>query len=108
MINFHLCGIYRKFIIGHFVIILVKLLLFILYFLHVHWFYFLGRNNRQQTNDEEKLETHQLLSPIDRENDRDGVYLFERNVQYKYNSLKLQSSFLYFCAIRFQSIKFIL
>ena len=55
------------------------------YFLHVHWFYFLGSNNRQLTNDEENPERHKLLS----HNDRDGMYIFERNLQDKNNSLKL-------------------
>ena len=68
-----------KFMNGRFVIILGKSLLLILYFLHVHWFYFLGSNNRQQTNDEENPETHELLSYIDKENDRDGVYIIRRN-----------------------------
>lgn len=77
-----------KFINGHFVIILVKSLLLVLYFLHVHWFYFLGSNNRQLTNDEENQERHKLLS----HNDRDGMYIFERNVYNKNNSLKLENS----------------
>ena len=76
-------------------------MLFILYFLQIHWFYVLGSNNRQHTNDEENPETHQLLSYIDKENDRDGVYIFERNVQDKNNSLKLESNFSLFFAISF-------
>ena len=86
-----------KFINGRFVIILGKSLL-ILYFLQIHWFYFLGSNNRQQTIDEENPQTHvhQLLSHIDKENYRDGVYIFGRNVQDKNNSLKLKSSFSLF------------
>ena len=69
-----------KFTNGRFVIILGKSSL---YFLQIHWFYFLGSNNRQQTYDEENPEAHQLLSHIDKENYRDGVYIFGRNVQDK-------------------------
>lgn len=72
-----------------------KSLLLILYFLHIHWFYFLGSNNRKQKNDEENPETHQLLSHIDKENDRDGVYIFERNIQDKNNPLKLERVFFF-------------
>ena len=92
------CFIYKKKIKGRVVIILGKSLLLILYFLQVHWFYFLGSNNRQQTIDEENPETHQLLSNKDK--DRDGVYIFKRNVQDKYYSLKLES-ISSFCAISF-------
>ena len=85
-----------KFANGQCVIILVKSQLLILYFLHVHWFYFLGSKNRQQTNDEENPERRQLLSHIDKGNGRDGLYIFERNVQDKNNSLKLESNFSLF------------
>ena len=71
-------------------------MLVILYFLHVHWFNFLESNNRQQSNDEENPETHLLLSHIDKENDRDGMYIFERNVKEKHNSLKIESCFSLF------------
>ena len=74
--------------------------IFVKYFLHVHWFYVLESSNRQQTNDEENPETHQLLSHIDKENDRDGNYLFERNVQYTYYSLKLESMQCFFIFAR--------
>ena len=73
----------NKMISGHFAIILAESLLLI-FFLHVYWFYVLGNNSRQQANDEENPETHNLLSNIDKENNPDGVYIFERNVQYKY------------------------
>ena len=85
---------------GVFFIILDKSLLLILYFLHIHWFYVLESNNRHQTNDEENPETHQLLSHRNNENDRDGLYIFERNVQDKYYSLKLVS-ISFFGAISF-------
>ena len=96
-------GIYLKikFVNGQFVIILSKSLLLFLYFLHVHCFYFLGSNNRQQTNDEENPERQQLLSHIDMKNGRDGLYIFEHNVQDKNNSLKLESSFSLFLRNKF-------
>lgn len=59
-------------------------------------FIFLGSNNIQQPkSDEENPETHQLLLQTDKENDHDGLYIFERHVQDKNNSLNLDSSF--FC-----------
>ena len=70
---------------GRFVIILGKSLLLILYFLHVHWFYFLGSNNRQQTNDEENPETQQMLSNKDKENDSHGGYIFGLKYKIKIN-----------------------
>ena len=59
------------------------------FFRYVHYFYFLGSNNRQQSNDEENPETHQLLWHRDKENDCVGAYTFERNVQDKNISLQL-------------------
>ena len=45
----------------------------------VVFFYFLGSNFNQQTNDEENPETHQLLLQTDKENDREGVYISGRS-----------------------------
>ena len=62
------------------------------FFRYVHCFYFLGSNNRQQSNDEE----NQLLWHRDKESDCVGAYTFERNVQDKNISLQLVSSFSLF------------
>ena len=60
----------------HFVIICVFVDLVFFYMFVVFFLLFLGSNFNQQTNDEENPETYQLLLQIDKENDREGVYIY--------------------------------